>query len=305
MQRIVDEMRLTRDDIAEITGLIEGAEDHDKVGPVAEHTILRLREGGGGSGRDLLLYESDDALAGYAYLDTAPSIPVAEFVVRPGRRRRGHGRALVSALREAADGPFRVWAHGELPAARALAAATGFTRVRALWQLRRSLAEPVPEPEFPADVRLRTYDPARDAADWVELNHRAFADHPEQGAWTVDDLRRREDEPWFDPAGFFLAERADRLVGFHWTKVHAVYRPPEVPGPIGEVYVVGIDPAARGTGLGRALTLAGLRHLRDIGLPDVMLYVDESNTAAVRLYASLGFTRWNTDAMYEWRPAGD
>jgi len=127
------------------------------------------------------------------------------------------------------------------------------------------------------------------------VNARAFAHHPEQGAWTKADLEMREAEPWFDPEGFFLAERDGELAGFHWTKVH-----PEGPdgSPEGEVYVVGVDPGGQGGGLGRALTLVGIRYLQARGLAHVMLYVDEDNTPATRMYTALGFSRRNTDVMY-------
>ncbi len=153
----------------------------------------------------------------------------------------------------------------------------------------------MPEPGFPAGVTVRAFVPGRDEDAWLELNARAFAHHPEQGSWTRADLELREAEPWFDPEGFFLAERDGALVGFHWTKVHQ-----EGPDglPEGEVYVVGVDPGGQGGGVGRALTIAGMRYLRDRGLAHVMLYVDEDNKAATRMYTALGFNRSNTDVMY-------
>jgi mycothiol synthase len=155
------------------------------------------------------------------------------------------------------------------------------------------------EPRVPQGVVIRTFRVGSDEDAWIAINSRAFSHHPEQGGWTRADLELREREPWFDPDGFYLAERDGRLAGFHWTKVHAAAGGQDA---IGEVYVVGVDPDEQGTGLGRALTLIGLRHLRDSGLPEVMLYVDGENAPAIRLYESLGFTRWHTDVMYTRRP---
>jgi mycothiol synthase len=148
-------------------------------------------------------------------------------------------------------------------------------------------------------VRVRPFVVGQDEEAWLAVNARAFADHPEQGQLTLDDLLQREVEDWFDPRGFFLAATTDGSVAaFHWTKVHQDGAGLSDTEPVGEVYVVGVDPAWQGSGLGRALTLVGLRHLRDSGLPWVHLYVDGDNEAAVRLYESLGFGMWDTDVMY-------
>jgi mycothiol synthase len=136
------------------------------------------------------------------------------------------------------------------------------------------------------------------------LNARAFVRLPDQGGWTERDLRARMAEPWFEPAGFLVAERVSdvAMLGFHWTKVHGGHSHGGTDAhhhdAIGEVYVLGVDPAAHGLGLGVALTLAGLRHLRARGLDQVMLYVDQTNEAAIRLYERLGFARWSTDACF-------
>jgi mycothiol synthase len=285
----------------------------DGVGPLSEQVRLHLRYGGDPAARNLLLRLGRD-LAGYAHLDAPDPAEgrSGELVVHPAYRRRGLGLALARAVLAAEpELPVRLWAHGDLPAAARLADAAGFTRSRALWQMRRTLRDAVAEPRLPPGISLRTFVRGQDEDDWIVLNARAFAGHPEQGKWTRADLEHREAASWFDPDGFFLAQHDGRLAGFHWTKIHERAgagpdggEPGEerADGPVGEVYVLGVDPAEQGTGLGKALTLAGLRYLRDRGMPAVMLYADEDNAAAIRLYESLGFAHIGTDVMYSRDP---
>jgi mycothiol synthase len=308
---------LSEDEVRDVASLVEAATEADGVRPLSEHVMLHLRYGGDAPDRNVLVY-IDEALAAYGHLDVTDQVAgsSAEIVVHPTRRRAGLGRLLVATtVAESPDGRLRLWAHGEHPAAGAMATSLGYRQSRSLWQMRRSLYAVLPAPNLPEGVTVRAFEPGRDDEAWVQLNALAFRGHPEQGGWTVDDLHRRMREPWFAPGGFFLAFRsesgADRLVGFHWTKVHGgdgahgrleASTPHAHDGhghdPIGEVYVVGVDPGERGSGLGRALTLIGLRHLRHLGLPDAMLYVDADNEPAIRLYTALGFTRWETDVMF-------
>ena len=291
---------LDADEVRAVSALAEAATEADGVRPLSEHVMLHLRYGGDQRVRNVLVWQGPRLVA-YGHLDVTDEVAgaSAEVVVHPAYRRQGLGRLLVAAtLAETPDGRLRLWAHGGHRGAAALATALGFRQSRALWQMRRSLYAALPQADVPAGVTVRTFEPGRDDQAWVDLNATVFADHPEQGGWTVDDLHRRVAEPWFDPHGFFLAERAGRLVGFHWTKVHGGTGSHHGHDPIGEVYVLGVDPGERGTGLGRALTLVGLQHLRHLGLPDAMLYVDADNAAAIRLYEALGFTRWETDLMF-------
>jgi len=282
--------------------LADTAAAADGVGPLSEQVRLHLGYGGDRGTRDLLLWRGT-ALAGYAHLGAPDSAGrrSGELVIHPDHRRRGLGLALArAAVAGGGPAPVRIWAHGDLPAAAALASAAGFTQVRSLLLMRRRLTEPLPEARLPDGVTLRAFRPGQDEAAWLALNAAAFAAHPEQGNWTRAELEHREAQPWFDPAGFLLAVRSGRLAGFHWTKIH---EPAGGGERTGEVYVVGVRPAEQGTGLGRALTLAGLHYLRGRDIPWVMLYVDGENTPAIRLYESLGFAPAATDVMYEHTPA--
>jgi mycothiol synthase len=291
--------------IVAVRQLISEAADADGSHPLSEHVFLHLSHGGDVSDENLLLWYGDE-LAGYAHLDTTDLVagPSAELVVRPRFRQRGLGARLVDELlARSPDGRLRLWAHGAHPAATSLARRLGFERTRVLWQMRRSLLAPIPDPQLPPGVTVRTFVVGQDEERWLAVNNRAFADHPDQGSWTLDDVKMRAAEAWFDPAGFFLAERAGDLVAFHWTKVHgATSEAGHEHDPIGEVYVVGVDPSAQRLGLGPAMTLIGIRHLRSLGLAQVMLYVDEGNTNAIRVYERLGFTHWDSDLSFS-RPA--
>ncbi|WP_040794362.1 mycothiol synthase [Nocardia higoensis] len=279
-----------------IRALLERARAADGVAAVSEQAVLSLSA----PGRTRhLLAERDGALAGYASLVPAHGDHPAmvEAAVDPALRGGGIGAALVrAALAEGGPGA-RIWAHGDLPAAKSVAAGLGLRVARELWQMRRSLATPeLPAVEVPEGLVVRTYTGPEDDAELLRVNNAAFDWHPEQGGWTEREIEARRAEPWFDPAGLFIAtDAADpvRILGFHWTKVHTETTP-----PLGEVYVVGIDPAAQGRGLGRLLTLVGLRHLRSLGLETVLLYTEADNTAAVNTYTKLGFTPFHVDVAY-------
>ncbi|MFD3704117.1 mycothiol synthase [Nocardia sp. NPDC058658] len=279
-----------------VRALLDRAADVDGVAPVSEQAVLSLAEAD--SSTRHAIAERAGEVVGYANLlaahDEHPAM--AEVAVDPEARGAGIGADLVrAALAEGGPGA-RVWAHGDLPAAKALATGLGLTTARELWQMRRSLATPeLPELDFPDGLMIRTYAGPTDHAELLRVNNAAFSWHPEQGGWTERDIEARVAESWFDGNGLFQAfdiADPDRLLGFHWTKRH-----PDA-ASAGEVYVVGIDPSAQGRGLGRLLTLFGLRHLRATGSTEALLYTEADNTAAVRTYTKLGFAPAHIDIAY-------
>jgi mycothiol synthase len=226
-----------------------------------------------------------------------------ELVVDPDQRRKGLGALMLTRLLadsgaagERAGVPsLAIWAHGDHPASRILLSRAGFSPVRTLLQLRMPLAAATEEPAATA-FTIDRFRPGLDEGAWLELNARVFKSHPEQGRITLDDVGARQAEPWFDAGDFLLAWDGDRLVGYNWLKIEA---DDSLDGArLGEIYVIGVDSADAGRGLGRTLMLAGLNRLRERGCAVAALYVDAENEGAVRLYRSLGFTDFTVDVQY-------
>ncbi len=298
---------------ADVLALAVRSTTHDDVRPLSEQTVLdvrRLPEEGGTDPQTAHLLvldrpgEIDAKVLGYAHVDQHEAQATVELVVHPDARRFGVGTMLAEAVMERWPSA-KCWAHGHLPAAQALAGRLGMHVVRELWQMSRPLRgewSELPDAPVPQGFATRSFEVGADEQGWLAVNARAFAQHAEQGRMTLSDLRDRMREPWFDPHGFLLVEDvreqgAPRLAGFHWTKVE-----PAAPGSstqvAGEVYVVGVDPAYQGQGLGLVTTVLGLRHLRACGLPTATLYVDGDNAAAIATYHRLGFERTAVDVMY-------
>jgi mycothiol synthase len=260
---------------AAVLRLADRIEAEDGAPPLSDQTLTHLRA----IDVDHFVARRDGTVVGYAQRADGG----AEIAAEPNTVRE-----LLDAV---ATSGLLVWSHGRHSRLTDVLAEQGFERVRELHQLRRPLTSVPEDPPLADGVTVRAFEPGRDDAAWLTVNAAAFASHPEQGRWNQADLQSRIDEPWFDAAGFLLAERDGELLGYHWTKVHL--------DGVGEVYVLGVSPAAQGLGLGNALLVRGLRHLAGRGCTDVLLYVDGDNPGAIRLYERAGFTSYDLDV--QWR----
>lgn len=282
-------------DVAALSRLFLAAAQADHHAPLGEHNWLDMVQGGREGFVGLVASTPGHSHPiGYAQVSRGNTSWAVEYVIHPHHRgEKAVGKDLVAAaLAEIAacgGGHVHLWVPMPGEDADDVARANGLTRGRDLWQMRRAL----PPPEGQRAQGVRKFVPDQDDAAWLDVNNRAFAWHPEQGGWDLETLRRRQAEPWFDPEDFLVHESSGHLDGFCWTKIHSDHDP-----PLGEIYVIAVDPAVRGRGLGRALVLSGLDHLAQRGLGVAMLYVDASNAPALAMYHELGFTLHHVDRAY-------
>jgi mycothiol synthase len=265
--------------LAGIRALIARIAAEDGREPLSDQALTHLSS----ASVEHLLTTRDGEVIGYAQLDGDSLEIAAEPAAAGALLDRFRGRHVL------------VWSHGASSQLATVLRERDFTTMRELHQLRRSLSDPIDPPQIPDGVDIRQFVRDRDEDAWVAVNAAAFAHHPEQGGWTRADLQSRENEGWFDPSGFLMAWRGAELIGFHWTKVH--------PDGAGEVYVIGVAPAAQGIGLGAVLLQHGLAYLRGRGCPEVLLYVDGDNTGAMGLYERYGFRPHDLDV--QWAPPDD
>jgi mycothiol synthase len=295
--------------VEEILQLVTRASDAAGHESLSEHKRIELATaksrndpvGGDGFIVGVLARRPDDAgLVGYGHLNKHAGAYAMEIAVDPGSRG---GEAVTDALFDAlagrvADlggGMTRLWVTKATEADDIRVFARGFHRERNLLQMRCPLPLPVRAEGLKPAVGIvtRPFVVGTDEDAWLTTNNRAFASHPEQGHWERQTLVDLESEPWFDPDGFLLLEEGGRIAGSCWTKVHSASSP-----PMGEIYVIGVDPDYHGRGWGRALTEAGLAWLAAKGLRVGMLYVDEGNQAATTMYRSMGFVTDHVDRAY-------
>lgn len=281
------------DELIRASTLVDGHE------PIGEHKFLRMQHGD-----DLalgVLAVEDGRLVGYAHAlafsDGGPPRVSCELVVHPEARRRGIGGRLLAAVIEQAKrrGSRRVdiWAYNDSSESKQFAQRFGFLAERRLLHMHRHPRRPPFVPD-PPGATIREFRPAADKDGLIALNNYIFAGHPENGAWTIEDLEGRMRQPWFRADDLLILEMEGQPAGFCWLKVEE--RGDD--GKVGEVYVIGTVPERQGQGLGRYLLSRGLTHLHERQVDAVAVYVDQANTRGVALYWSLDFHHHHADVCY-------
>jgi mycothiol synthase len=298
---VVDLRALPAPDQAALRALLaraNTANDHPPLPEPQQLAVSHVAEAP--DGERIVVARRGSELAGAALLSPArDGSTVVHVVVEPAADALER-TLLGRAVEEAPEGaPIHFWVMQASATDDARVGVEGFAPERDVLQMRVPLPLPADVVAATRPLVTRAFVVGRDEETWVEMNNRAFAGHPEQGAWTVGELRERMAADWVELDDFLVADDPDGpgLIGACWTKVHRDRSP-----VLGEIYVIDVDPRHHGQGWGRSLTVAGLVHLAARGITVGMLYTDATNEAAVALYRSLGFTVDHVDRSYRRDP---
>ena len=305
---VVDLGELSDPDRTALASLLARADEADGHPALPEPQLRQLirPDAGGAAGRTVVAHD-ERGIVGCALLSPAKDgSTVLHVVVDPRARSRTGGVDVASDLigRAVAEGPpelpIHLWAMHAGPEDDDRARLHDFVPERDLLQMRVPLPLAADVERTTRPLVTRPFAPGRDEEAWVDTNNRAFEGHPEQGGWTVEQLRERMAADWVEIDGFLVADDPDGpgLIGSCWTKIHRDRSP-----ALGEIYVIAVDPRHHGQGWGRSLTVAGLESLWRRGIAVGMLYTDRTNAAAVALYGSLGFGVDHVDRSYRRDPS--
>ncbi len=224
--------------------------------------------------------------------------------VHPAWRGRGIGRAVLAWL-EGRGRQKLVESGKELPARlavfvdehardnRRLYAAAGFSPIRWYTEMRRDLADPLPEVTIDG-VRVEPWRPELDEA--VRLAHNeAFADHWGSEPRTPEDWTHG---PHFVPEWSFVALAGDEVVGYtlsgRYEDDFAV-----VGYSFGYSELLGVRRAWRGRGVAVALLAGAMAAFKADGMAYAVLGVDTANPSGAHgLYERLGYQVVHGEVLY-------
>jgi mycothiol synthase len=175
----------------------------------------------------------------------------------------------------------------------------GFASDRYFFNMERSLAEPIPEVQFPEGFTLRCMNPEKDVEAWVDLHNNSFIDHWNFHPLTVESLKH-----WLKEASYradldLIAVTADNTFAAHCHCHIDTEKNARMGRKRGIVGILGTRRGFRRMGLAKAMLLIGLHRLQEAGMDTARLGVDADNpNGALRLYESVGFRKVRTSINY-------
>jgi mycothiol synthase len=199
-------------------------------------------------------------------------------------------RALHALPRVPAELRFapRVGAYRQAEKAKNLLEDFGYHHLRSSYHMLIEMDAPVPEPEFPEGITLRTYNPETDLEAVYGADVDSFRDHFGFVEQPFEEGLKHFQHHWinegYDPTLLFLAMDGDEIAGINLCRPHSFYDP-----EIGWVGSLGVRRPWRKRGLGLALLRHSFNEFYRRGKRKVGLGVDAQNlTGALRLYEKAG-----------------